>query len=126
GIFSSSSIEHFGEYEDIANAAYEMGRVLKVGGVLTLSTEYLIDDPTISEDWDLGHVKLLSFADLNRYIVEASGLEIVDDIDTSVSTQTMSSKQELGLFGKDLHEHTKMQRLYPRAGEIIWSKYPHL
>ena len=34
GIFSSGSIEHFGDLQDVANAAYEMGRVLKPGGVL--------------------------------------------------------------------------------------------
>src|SRR5215213_1294979 len=45
GIFSSGSIEHFGGFEDIAAAAFEMGRVLKPGGVLSLSTELLLEGP---------------------------------------------------------------------------------
>ena len=45
GVFSSGSIEHVGELLDVANAAFEMGRVLKPGGVLTLSTELQISGP---------------------------------------------------------------------------------
>jgi SAM-dependent methyltransferase len=126
GIFSSSSVEHFGEFDDIANSAYEMGRVLKIGGVLTLSTEYCIAEPSSGTVWDLDHVRLFSLAELKKHIVDASGLEMVDEIDTSISPQTMASKHELRLFGKDLYEQTKKQGLCPRAGEVIWSKYPHL
>ncbi len=45
GIYSSGSIEHFGGLDFVANAAFEMGRVLKPGGVLTLSTEFKIAGP---------------------------------------------------------------------------------
>src|SRR5204862_4394011 len=40
GIFSSSSIEHFGDHADVERAVSEMFRVLKPGGVLSLSTEF--------------------------------------------------------------------------------------
>jgi SAM-dependent methyltransferase len=49
GVFCSSSIEHFGRFDGVAHAAYEMGRVLKPGGLLTLSTEYLISGPDGSD-----------------------------------------------------------------------------
>ena len=44
-IFSCSSIEHFGRPDDIIRAAREMGRVLKPGGIIAISTEYLLTGP---------------------------------------------------------------------------------
>src|SRR5262245_5407049 len=41
-IYSCSSIEHFGTREEIKRASREMGRVLKPGGVLAISTEYCV------------------------------------------------------------------------------------
>jgi len=43
GIFSCSSIEHFGNENDIRKAIEEVYRVLKPGGVAAISTEYKID-----------------------------------------------------------------------------------
>ncbi len=45
GIFSSGSIEHFGERHDVAASLGEMHRVLKPGGILSLSTELRIAGP---------------------------------------------------------------------------------
>jgi SAM-dependent methyltransferase len=45
GVFSASSIEHFGDYEDVRRALVEMRRVLRPGGVATLSTEFRLDGP---------------------------------------------------------------------------------
>jgi SAM-dependent methyltransferase len=44
-IFSSSSIEHFGTQADVRRAASEMCRVLKPGGVLSISTEFRLEGP---------------------------------------------------------------------------------
>ncbi len=43
GIFSSGSIEHFGELEDIRRSVVEMHRVLKPGGVAALATEFRLE-----------------------------------------------------------------------------------
>ena len=90
GIFSSGSIEHFGELIDVAHAAYEMGRVLKPGGVLVLSTEFKISGPPDGIGWP-GDALLLSAENLQRYIVEASGLEPVDDLGTDLSEPTRAT-----------------------------------
>jgi len=45
-IFTSRSIEHFGTHADVRRAASEMCRVLKPGGILSLSTEFLVEGPT--------------------------------------------------------------------------------
>lgn len=82
GIFSSGSIEHVGregiaDYDAIAKAAGEIGRVLKPGGIASLSTEWKIS----GEGWGWSHVRLFTEETLMKYIVEASGLELVDDFD---------------------------------------------
>lgn len=93
GIFSSGSIEHFGGFEDIAAAAYEMGRVLKPGGVLTLATELLLDGPPGATGWP--GVVLFSAETLRRQIIEASGLKPVDAPDLSVSERTLATGKPL-------------------------------
>jgi hypothetical protein len=110
--------------KSIASSAYEMGRVLKPGGVLTLSTEYLISGPPGGDGWT--GLRFFSRDALQRYIIEASGLEPVDDIQTDVSTATMESKRSLRFYGRDMHTALARQGKYPRVGEIVWSHYPHL
>ena len=48
GIFSSGSIEHFGELDDIRRSVEEMYRVLKPGGIAAIATEYRIQGPRAS------------------------------------------------------------------------------
>jgi SAM-dependent methyltransferase len=124
GVFCSSSIEHFGGFEQIANAAYEMGRVLKPGGLLTISTEYLISGPEGSDGWE--DVRLFRRSDLSRYIVQASGLEPGDALSTDVSEQTLASEWELSLYAEDQRRQMEGHGDYPRIGETVWSHYPCL
>jgi FkbM family methyltransferase len=95
GIFSSGSIEHFGDVETIAAAAYEMGRVLKPGGVLTLSTELLLSCDARGAGSHLPGTFLLSPSELLRYIVAASGLEPIDELDLSVSHWTLGTSRNI-------------------------------
>jgi glycosyltransferase involved in cell wall biosynthesis/SAM-dependent methyltransferase len=91
--FSSSSIEHFGDWTSVAASAYEMGRVLKPGGILSLAAELLIAGPTNAEGWE--GVLLFDKDKLRHYIVEASGLEPVDPLDTTVSDPTLATRRDL-------------------------------
>lgn len=77
GIFSSGSIEHVGDYAKIAKAAKEIGRVLKKGGIASISTEFRVR----GEGWGWANVVLFSPDEIMRYIVEPSGLELVGDVD---------------------------------------------
>ena len=124
GIFSSGSIEHFGDFTDVAHAAYEMGRVLKPGGVATLSTEYLLRGRRNGSGWN--GLRFFSRENLLRYVVEASGLELVDELDTRVSPETMKSAYKSSTFARDLRKQASRQGKYPRVGEVVWSRYPHL
>jgi SAM-dependent methyltransferase len=124
GIFSSSSLEHFGSWESIATAAYEMGRVLRPGGVLTIATEYLISGPSGGDGWD--GMRFFSRAALDHYIVEASGLEPADELSCDVSERTLASERSLLFYSRDWETTRKRQGRFPRVAEVVWSHYPHL
>nr|MDQ6928749.1 class I SAM-dependent methyltransferase [Actinomycetota bacterium] len=121
GIFSSGSIEHVGELIDVANAAYEMGRVLKPGGVLSLSTEIRLEGPPGGIGFP-GLTLFLSPENLQRYIVDASGLEPVDDLIPEVSTETMATRRELSVALAD-HEARVAAGEEPRF--TCW-EFPHV
>lgn len=75
GIYSCGSIEHVGEWEDIAQAAREIGRVLKPGGVASLCTEF-----KLSGDGDgFPGVKLFDRQALIDYLIAPSGLKPHDN-----------------------------------------------
>ncbi|HEU5097585.1 MAG TPA: glycosyltransferase, partial [Roseiflexaceae bacterium] len=119
GVFATSSIEHLGTLIDVANAAYEIGRLLKPGGVLVLTTEYRISGPPGSSGWN--GCQIFSQADLHRYIVEASGLELVDALETTLSDATLSSWRDVMLgAGVDRVPRVRHGRT-PRAGDWAWS-----
>ncbi len=70
GIFSSGSIEHVGSFADVAKAAREIGRVLKPGGVASISTEWKLS----GDGYGWQGVLLFDPETLVQYIVEPSGL----------------------------------------------------
>ncbi|HEV3076571.1 MAG TPA: glycosyltransferase [Thermoanaerobaculia bacterium] len=102
GVFSSGSIEHFGELPDVAAAAFEIGRVLEPGGVATLSTEFLISGPPGAWGWP--GVLLFNPERLRRYVVEASGLEPVDELDAAISTATLRTQRQLTTAIREIEE----------------------
>lgn len=128
GIFSSRSIEHFGGPEDAAFSAYEMGRALKPGGILTLSTELCVAGP--SPSLHLPGLSVFSSAEVRRFIVEASGLEPVEDLapafTTPLSDRTRASARPLADCIAGLEAAIRRQRESPRAAEVAWSVSPHL
>lgn len=84
GVFSSGSIEHVGtegqpDYAAIACAASEIGRVVKTGGIISLSTEWKLS----GDGWGWAHVRLFDEELLMKHIVEPSGCELVDKPDWS-------------------------------------------
>ena len=124
GVFSSGSIEHVGELIDVANAAFEMGRVLKPGGVLTLATELQITGPPGGIGWPFATL-IFSPADLQRYIVEATGLEPVDDLVLDVSPATLATRQSLS--GAIVDHQARIARL-GRPGQVDYTcwQFPHV
>lgn len=103
GIFSSGSIEHFGEqalfpqWDAVHAAAAEIGRVLKPGGIASISTEYRLE----GEGWGFDHNRLFSASDLWAHIVIQSGLKLVDPIRTRVDWETLRARYHIHDFGTE-------------------------
>jgi len=74
-VYSLSSIEHFGGWDDAKRAVDEMGRVLKPGGVLALATEWRVSGPPSDEVFAPEEVHAL---------VDSPGLQLVEPIDDRV------------------------------------------
>jgi len=117
GIYSSGSIEHLGSLDYVANCAFEMGRVIKKGGVLTLATEYKLSGPTDGIGWD-PFVILFDPKKLQKYIVDASGLSLIGEHEFAISDATAKVSQPLVEF---------LGKVDRKASAIIRSEaYPNL
>ncbi len=101
-VFSLSSIEHFGGPQAAATAAREMSRVLRPDGHLVITTECLVGDQLAIRLAALGRrllgatlrrrgTEVFSPRELDRYIVDASGLELAQPLDTHVSAESFEN-----------------------------------
>ncbi len=110
-IFSSSSIEHFGDFPDVRRSVEEMFRVLRPGGVLALATEFRLEGDRI------GYPGLLRFDEPELRALLLDGLwwdpghadgaaDLGRDPRTAVEMSEAIADQESGQRG--------------------WSRYPHL
>ncbi len=115
GVYSCGSIEHFGSLDYVANAAYEIGRVLKPGGIMAISTEFKVAGPPDGDGWDPS-VILFSAEKLRHWLIEASGLELVDALETDLSDETLSTRRDLLAFlsaAKQLANPAQKIGIYP-------------
>lgn len=69
GVFSLSSIEHFGGMAQAARAMREIGRVLKPGGVAAVATEMTLNGVAWPE--------VFTADELREYVVAPSGLKLI-------------------------------------------------
>lgn len=91
GVYSAGSIEHFGSITAVEAAAEEMGRLLRPGGVASISTEFRLDGPN-DRKWFDDNCILFTPELLQRHIIEPSGLELIDEPDFSTSDATFDSR----------------------------------
>lgn len=111
GIFSSSSLEHFGDLRQIARSVEEMYRVLRPGGVTSISTELKL----AGSGPGLEGTRLFSPAELYRWVIDRVAWRLADRLDLHVSPRTQSVIVDSEQAGEDV------RRRRPR-----WSTYPHL
>lgn len=76
-----------------ATAAYEIGRVLRPGGVAAIAVDFLVMGPR-EADAPAG-ARAFDESDIRRLLVEASGLEMLDDPDYAVSAATMEGARDV-------------------------------
>jgi SAM-dependent methyltransferase len=105
-VFSLSSIEHFGSWADIRRASSEMGRVLRPGGSAFVVTECFLGRsllvPFVQEAGSkvtggrvFGAMRVFTPQTLVSEIIEPSGLQLVQPLDTALSPETTESVNEL-------------------------------
>jgi SAM-dependent methyltransferase len=89
-VFSLSSIEHFGSWADIRRASSEIGRVLRPGGAAFIATECFLGRSLFSPRpvQEAGSklalpIRIFTPPTLQSEIVDPSGLELVQPLDTS-------------------------------------------
>jgi SAM-dependent methyltransferase len=107
GVFSSSSIEHFGDLAAVRRAFEEMHRVLRPGGIAALSTEY-----RVAGEGSLPGTLLFTEGEL---LSLWEGLfEPVEPLNLSLSARTRSTVLDFDEAAADV-----------RAGRD-WTRYPHI
>lgn len=132
--FSLSSIEHFGSLRDVSRAASEIGRVLRPGGHAFIVTEcFLAPGPidsrlvqtcvriaTGGRTWAKASprrrvVDVLTANELERWIVRASGLTLVQEFDEGVSEETWENVILLRGGREDVAEESRFPHILLRA-----------
>lgn len=99
GVVASASMGRSGRDEDVAAAAYEIGRVLRPGGVATLTLDLLVMGP--AREGGAPGRRLFAEPDLRRLVVDASGLEPLDELDLSVSARTLETPRDMEAILED-------------------------
>jgi SAM-dependent methyltransferase len=110
-IFSSSSIEHFGDFADVRRSVEEMYRVLRPGGVVALATEFRLEGPGI------GGPGLLRFdePELRALLLDGLWWDPATPLDTSISPETLAAPVSFADAMAD-----------QQSGRRGWSHYPHI
>jgi SAM-dependent methyltransferase len=107
-VYSSGSIEHFGDYSDLGLALAEMVRVLKPGGIATLSSEYRLRGPGPGIPGTL----LFSAHEIAELIVEPYPWELVEPLDLRLSEATLATELKV-------HEAAVLQETSPQVPHIV-------
>jgi SAM-dependent methyltransferase len=111
GVFSSSSIEHFGTDQTVRRSAEEMCRVLRPGGICSVSTEFRIR----GGGEGIHEIRLFSDVELQRLLVEDLPWDLVDPLDLTLSTTTAQVEVNFLEASDDVIK-----------GRPNWSTYPHI
>jgi SAM-dependent methyltransferase len=124
GILAFNLIGKVGNLDEVAHACYELGRVLKPGGVLAICTPYRLGNPPGGVGYN--ETPIPSFADIQRYIVEASGLEPVDELDDEISQTTLDSRRDLTSYAELNGSTAGALKLGSGTDWESWSHQPYL
>jgi SAM-dependent methyltransferase len=121
GVFSSSSIEHFGTPDDVRRAMAEIFRVLKPSGVLSLSTEFRLDGPGPG----LPRALLFDEAEVRSVLLGDLPWEPAGPIDLKLDDATRRAEVSFGEAGADVRRHLDAFGALT-FHRLEWSRYPHV
>jgi SAM-dependent methyltransferase len=121
GIFSSSAIEHFGDYEAVQRALAEMHRVLRRGGILALSTEFRLEGSSAG----LPEILMFDESELLENIISPFSWTLVSPLELSLSRETRALELSFSAAAADVRAHvSRYGGLFYH--ELEWSSYPHV
>jgi SAM-dependent methyltransferase len=106
-VISISSVEHFGRGRRLRQAVREMARVLRGGGHMFIATECFVRKRPLPAGVDV-----LTWCQIERDIVRASGLELMQPFDSSLSSESWDNLTRTARGGK----------IFPRTGDY----WPHV
>lgn len=115
GIYSAGSIEHFGSLDKVSESILEIERILKPGGIASITTEFRLDGP-VDRPWFDDNVILFTKELIEKYIIKASKLTLIGSIESDVSEKTYETRKELADFlesTKKLTTIEEKQNIYP-------------
>ena len=111
GIFSSSSIEHFGGWRQVRRSIEEMFRVLRPGGVAALATEFRIEGDTMGMPGAL----MFNEAEARALLMDGLWWDPATPFDSTISAEAVASAVP---FEEAIADGRKAVR--------YWSRYPHV
>jgi SAM-dependent methyltransferase len=88
GIFSSGSIEHFGDLDNIRKSVEEMYRVVRPGGVVALATEFRLSGPPPG----MPGTVLFDESQLRQVVLDGMAWEPASPLDLSISEETTKNE----------------------------------
>jgi SAM-dependent methyltransferase len=106
--FSFSSIEHFGGHQASSKALQEMARVLRPGGTAVITTEVILNN--------VSHPEFFLPDELSTFLVRPSGLNLVEEIDLTISQSLVDKPVDLSTDFSNVFPHIAC-----KAGMVVFT-----
>jgi SAM-dependent methyltransferase len=119
GVFSSSSIEHFGSSDDVRQAVREIYRVLRPGAIACISTEF-----RLRGEGGMDGVMLFDAWELQRDIISEVAWRLVSPLDLTVSVATRRSEvpfEEAVADASTEAGYRRFPHLVLQHGDLAWT-----
>jgi SAM-dependent methyltransferase len=115
GVFSSSSIEHFGDEQDVRQALGEIWRVLKPGGIATVTTEYRLRGSSAG----LPGTLIFDEDQLQEIVIRPFRWSLVDPLDLTMSLRTLETMTSFS--GAVAGTVPLFPHIVLEEGEFLWT-----
>jgi SAM-dependent methyltransferase len=90
GVFSSSSVEHFGDYDALRRTMDEIFRVLRPGGIAAFTTEYRLSGPSPGIPGTL----MFDGPEVEEHLIGDRAWKLLSSLDLTVSDETLRTAQD--------------------------------